>query len=122
MGFDVCAYYPNKGSAVSTKAVIDAAFAEAEQWLIANAGGCDEFISLGSLDCPQSIGHLERAIGREFKPSETGIWPAEEVRQLSKAATWSDPATVPEGERWAYWSARKFLEICVQHGLGIWTN
>jgi hypothetical protein len=122
LGFDADAYYPDEGSAVSTKAAIEAAFAEAERWLTQKAGGCDGFISLGSLDCLQSIRYLEQAIGREFKPSEGEIWPAAEVSQLSEVATWSDPATVPEDERWAYWSARKFLEVCVEHGLGIWTS
>ena len=122
MGFDVDAYCPDEGSAVSTKAAVRAAFAETEQWLTENAGGCDGFISLGSLDCGQSIRYLERAIGRTFEPSAGEIWPAEEVRQLSESASWPDPATVPEDERWAYWSARKFLEVCVQHGLGIWTS
>ena len=48
---------------MSPKEAIKAAFADAEHWLGANAGGCDGFISLGSLDCGQSIGYLERAIG-----------------------------------------------------------
>jgi hypothetical protein len=119
MGIDVVAYYPDS---VSTKEEIDAAFAEAEAWLLKNAGGCDGFIRLGSLDCSQSIGFLERAIRRTFEPSKGEIWAAKEVRQLSESANWPDLATVPDDERWAYWSARKFLEICVEHHLGIWTS
>jgi len=59
LGFDVDAYYPDEGSAVSPKVSIKAAFADAEHWLKANAGGYDGFISQGSLDCGQSIGCLE---------------------------------------------------------------
>ena len=121
MGFDVDAYYPDAGSEISSKETIEAAFAKAETWLLENVGGCDGFISLGSLDSGPSIAFLERAIGRKFKPSDPEIWPADEVRQLAKNAHWPGPESVPTDERWAYWSARKFLEVCVQHGLGIWT-
>ncbi len=121
MGFDVDAYYPHEGSAVSTKAVIEAAFAEAADWVERHGGGRDGFLSLGSLDCGQSHEFLSRAIGRRIDPS-IGIWLADEVRQLAAAAVWPDPDSIPADERWAYWSARKFLEVCVQHGLGIWTS
>ena len=121
LGFDVAAYYPDAGSAVATKDEIEAAFAEAKEWRQKKGGGYDGFIGLGSLDCGQSIMFLERAIGRTFEPTKAEIWLAEEVRQLFEAAVWPDPASVGEEERWAYWSARKFLEVCVKHGLGIWT-
>lgn len=121
LGFDVDAYYGDEGSEVSTKAAIEAAFAEAADWAQRHGGGCDGFLSLGSLDCVQSQELLSRAIGRTIAPS-IGIWPADEVRQLAAAAVWPDPNSIPADERWAYWSARKFLEVCVQHGLGIWTS
>ena len=120
MGFDVDAFNP--GGSASKDATLKAAFADAEDWLLRNAGGCDGFISLGSLDCSLSITYLEQAIGRKFEPSKGDIWPPEEVRALSNAAVWPDPATVRDDQRWAYWSARKFLEICVEHGLGLWTS
>lgn len=122
MGFDVDAYHLDEGSATSRPHAIRAAFGEAERWLIENAGGCDAFISLGSLDCSQSIQYLERAIGRTFEPSVGDIWSSEEVRRLSEAAVWPDAGSVPADERWAFWSARKFLEVCVRHGLGIRTS
>ena len=122
LGFDVDAFYADAGSEISTKATIKAAFAEAAEWVKKQAGGRDGFLSKGSLDCSHSIAFLQSAIGRKFEPSKGHIWSADEVRRLAETAQWADPATVPDDELWAYWSARKFLEVCVQHGLGIWTN
>jgi hypothetical protein len=84
-------------------------------------GGVDGFLDLGSLDCGDCISFLEKALGREGGPG-AGIWPPEEVRAMSKAADWPEPASIPSDVLWAYWSARKFLEVCVEHGLGIWFN
>lgn len=121
MGYDVDAYYPDEGGAVSTKATIEAAFAVAADWAERHGGGCDGFLSLGSLDCSRSREFLAHAIGRTIDPS-IGIWLAEEVRRLAAAAVWPDTDSLPPEERWAYWSARKFLDVCVRHGLGIWTS
>jgi len=121
MGYDIDAYYPDSGSQISSKDTINAAFLEAEKWLIQNECSYDGLISLGGLDCGMSKKYLQQAVGRTIDPS-IGILSAEEIRKLADAANWPEPESVPPDELWGYWSARKFLEVCVEHGLGLWTN
>lgn len=117
MGFDADAFVPD-GRCVTRDPDLSAAFAEAAEYVRRVAGGRDGFLHLGSLDCPDAIGYLVQALGRQGG-SEAGIWLPEEVQAMWDAAQWPDPASVPPELLWAYWSARKFMEVCVEQGLGI---
>jgi hypothetical protein len=118
MGFDACTFVPD-GRLVTEDPVLSAAFAETADYVGKVAGGRDGFLDMGSLDCPDAIGFMERALGRRGGP-EAGIWLPDELRAMCDAAQWPDPDSVPPDLRWAYWSARKFVEVCVEQGLGIW--
>lgn len=119
MGFDVDCYKPN--STFSQEA-IRAAFAEACESVRAICGTCDGFLELGSLDCSSSIDYLAQAFGQDYESMKEVFWLADEVRRRAATAVWPDPADVREEWRWSYWSARKFLEVCVRYELGIWTS
>src|SRR4051812_25949777 len=80
MGFDADAFVPD-GRSVRTDPVLSAAFAGAAEYVGKVAGGRDGFLELGSLDCPDSVGFMERGLGRCGGP-EAGIWPPDEVRAM----------------------------------------
>jgi hypothetical protein len=118
MGFDVDAFAPDH-RCVSRDPTLSAAFAAASEWVSGATGGVDGFLSLGSLDCGQAIDYLSRGLGRVCDPA-AGIWPPDDVQAMAAAAQWPAPESVPPDEMWAYWSARRFLDVCVEQGLGIW--
>jgi len=120
MGFDADAFVSD-GRCVTTDPGLLTAFTEAADIVGQLAGGRDGFLHMGSLDCSEAIAFMEQALGRRGGPG-AGIWSPEEVRLLWDAAKWPDPASVPADLLWAYWSARKFVEVCVEQGLGIWFN
>lgn len=119
MGYDVNAFAFD-GRRVGKDPILSAAFAEVTEAARGLGHGVDGFLKLGSLDCGASISFLEEALGRRCG---TGTEPlqAEELRALSDNARWPEPASIPTDLLWAYWSARKFLEACVEQGLGIWS-
>ena len=120
MGFDADAFVPD-GRCVTTDPVLSVAFAEAADKVGQLTGGRDGFLHMGSLDCGHAIGFMEQALGYRCGP-DAGIWSPEDVRRMWDAAQWPDPASVPADLLWAYWSARKFVEVCVDQSLGIWFN
>ncbi len=117
MGFDIDVWSPRGGDATTDPAVLNA-FAEADRQARTIAGGVDGFLHMGCLDCGDCQRYLFDALGRDGRPGE--IWPPEELLALSQTARWSDPESVPDDLRWAYWSARKFLDVCIGHDLGVW--
>jgi hypothetical protein len=118
MAYDADAFVPDGGYA-SQDPVLSAAFEEAEAYVRKVGGGVDGFLHMGSLDCHDAIGFMERAFGRCGGPG-AGIWLPDDVRAMAEDADWPDPQCVPPDVLWAYWSARKFVDVCVEHGLGIW--
>jgi hypothetical protein len=120
VGYDIDAYYGSEGSEISSVETIKAAFKEAHQWCMDNGYGCDLLLQLGSIDCGLSQQYFQEAIGRQIDPKTMGIWLPDEVRQLAAQARWPDPDSIPVANRGYYWTARKFLEVCVEHGLGVW--
>jgi hypothetical protein len=92
-------------------------FAAAAEEVRTLAGGVDGFLHFGSLDCSDCEWFLEQATGRD---AWSGIWLPEEVRNIAASAEWPDPVTIEPGSLWAYWSARRFLDLCAEYGLAIW--
>lgn len=78
-------------------------------------GSVDGFLSLGSLDCSDCCRMLEAATG-ESCYSDSG-WDIKKVKQLAANSDWGIPYS--EDQAWAYWSARKFLEVCAEGNLSI---
>lgn len=120
MGYDIDAFIGAVPLEV-WETTVAAAFEAAEGEARVLGGGVDLFLHMGSLDCGLSKHYFEEAVGRRFDDT-TQILPAAEFRKLAEKARWPDPADVPPGDLWGYWSARKFFDVCVAHGLGIWSN
>lgn len=119
MGYDVDAF-DFEGRSKSRDPELSAAFAAASVLVQSLGHGVDGFLSIGSLDCSASVSFLEEALGRKCGTGTGPILP-DELKALSASARWPEPATVPEDRLWAYWSARKFLDVCVEQGLGIFS-
>lgn len=120
MGYDIDAFIGDVPLEV-WETTVAVAFQAAEEEARTLGGGVDIFLSLGSLNCGQAKQFFEEAVGRHFDDT-TQILPAADFRRLAEQSRWPDPADVPLDELWAYWSARKFFEVCVAHGLGISSN
>lgn len=91
------------------------AFARALDEVRECAGSADGFLMIGGLDCSACGKMLESATGLSMYPKTP--WSADLVKAISKTANWKfwyDPE-----DAWAYWSARRFLEICGEFYLGI---
>lgn len=117
MGWDANAlrdgqYIDYAADAGELTAVFDAAAREVQRL----AGCVDHMLFHGGLDCSWTREFIEEAIGREA----VGIFSPEEVRAFVASAKWRDPAGLDENALCMYWSARKFLETCAEHGLGVW--
>ncbi len=49
-----------------------------------------------------------------------GIWMPPDVKRLAAAAVWPDEADLDPDVRWYHACARRFLDTCAAHNLGIW--
>lgn len=78
-------------------------------------GAVDGSLIRGGLDCSDCCKMLEEATGASCY-DEVG-WSPERVKQLNESADWRIP--FGKDDAWAYWSARKFLEVCAELKLSI---
>jgi hypothetical protein len=92
-----------------------AIFAAARARVLEQSPVIDGFLETGGLDVSTCAKMLEEATD-ESAYSDDG-WSAEGVKLLAASANWE--FEVDDDERWAYWSARVFLETCAAHGFGI---
>jgi hypothetical protein len=115
MGWDADAlrdgHYLMEGTDPDLFAVFEAAAREVQRLAVF----VDQRLFRGGLDCKSTRIYLEEAIGREVE----GIFSPEEVRHFATHARWRDPTTLGPNDLAYYWSARKFLETCAAHGLGV---
>lgn len=93
----------------------EAAFKNASDHVIKHAGTVDALLDCGSLDCSNCARMLQEATGKSCW-DEKG-WDETKVKILNKTAQWNFKI-YPE-DAWAYWSARKFLEVCSELNLSI---
>jgi hypothetical protein len=121
MGCDPTAFAMRDGEMIYADNIpeILAQFVAASEQVQRLAGSVDAFLAADcSLDCSACERHLARALGFQRIPRGKW-WPPEEVQSIASAAHWPDPATIPPDELLAYWSARRFFELCVRNHLGI---
>lgn len=93
----------------------DAAFKSAAKEVTQLAGTVDGYLETGGLDCSACCKMLQEATGDDCYDEEG--WSSERVKQLNERADWRIP--YGKDDAWAYWSARKFLELCAQFNLSI---
>lgn len=90
-------------------------FINAHGYVKRKTGGVDGFLSIGSLDVDDCALMLEKATGKSCW-DEKG-WSKKEVKEIYKKADWDFEYKI--NEAWAYWSAKKFLEVCAKSNLSI---
>lgn len=91
--------------------ILNAAFRQAAQEARRLGGGVDVLLEVGALHLRECAELLGQATGSD--PYDLRGWSPDEVQQ----ANWN--FHFPKGRRVAYWSARKFLETCAEHRLGV---
>lgn len=74
----------------------------------------DGLLRHGGLDVSTCGRMLEQATGESVYRDP---WPPEKVKELAAKANWDFP--IDEPERWAWHSAKAFLEHCAKLGRGI---
>lgn len=89
-------------------------FTKAWEFIVDKTGSCDGGFVSGYLDTSTCGKMLNRATGKGVYGDD---WSKEEVKQLYETANWN--FSYSEDEEWAYWSARKFLEVCANNDLSI---
>lgn len=94
---------------------INRLFKNAEAYVIRKSGRVDWYLRMGGLDCSACADMIEKATGRS--PYVKNGWGKDLVKAINKTANW-DFKYEPD-EAWAYWSAKKFLEICAKANLSI---
>lgn len=90
------------------------AFKDAMKFIQKKSGTADGGVQHGWLDCRICGEMLEKATGKSVWDDP---WSIDEVIETNKCAQWDFKYN--EGDSWAYWSARKFLETCAQLKLSI---
>ena len=91
-------------------------FKQASKEVKQKAGLVDGRLMFGGLDCSTCRRMLQQATDQNC--TEGVEWSAKQVKQISAAAKWD--FTFNAEDAWAYWSARKFLEVCAELGTGIY--
>ncbi|HNG68581.1 MAG TPA: hypothetical protein PLP63_06535 [Saprospiraceae bacterium] len=79
------------------------------------AGTADGSLIHGGLDCSNCADMIEKATLRSCYDSNG--WSAEEVKKINESADWNFEYN--QEDAWAYWSAKKFLELCAKNNLSI---
>lgn len=97
---------------------LDSQFEEAAKFVIEKTGSVDGYLRLGALDV-STCGHMLQEATGENCWSETP-WSPEFVKKMYREADWDFKIDAKDtDEKAAYWSARKFLEVCAKHDLSI---
>lgn len=90
---------------------LDAAFRQAAKDAQRMGGGADMLLEFGALHLRECADMLRQATGSD--PYAIKRWTPGEVQK----ANWNFDYW--KSRRVAYWSARKFLETCAEHHLGV---
>jgi len=90
-------------------------FKEAAKFVAQKTGSVDGGLACGVLNVSACAYMLEQATDKSCW-NEKG-WSVKEVKQMQQFANWDFEYDKNEG--WAYWSAKKFLEVCAAAKLSI---
>lgn len=90
-------------------------FKEASDFVKSLTGSVDGSLDHGVLDVSTCGEMLERGTGENCWTEDP--WDKETVKRLAMTANWNFEYDIADA--WAYWSAKKFLEICAEAGLSI---
>jgi len=94
---------------------LQAAFEQASAKVKELAGDVEWMLATGGLDVSTCGDLLYKATG--FSAWDEKGWSPRKVKKADDYAIWDFEA--PKDDLVSYWSARKFLEVCAELGLGI---
>jgi hypothetical protein len=103
------------------------AFDLASKRVIDKSGSVDGSLESGGLGMSSSAKMLETAslktgeciLGFFFHPYQEDKVSVDQVKVLAKNLNWDFEFDLSREERWAYWSAKEFINICAEQGLEI---
>jgi len=90
-------------------------FKNAEKKVHELADGADADLRDGGLNTSACAHEIEKALGAFVWDEED--WSPEKVKMLQSTAKWEEPMN--KDNLWAYYSAKVFIETCVENGFGI---
>jgi len=103
------------------------AFELASKRVIEKCGSVDGSLETGGLGLSTSARMLSLAseqtgegyLGFYFHPYQDDPVTPEQVKVLAELLIWNFEFTLPREEKWAFWSAREFINVCAELELGI---
>ena len=103
------------------------AFKSASKRVINNCNSADGGLAVGALGLSDSARMLEKAfektgednIGFFFHPYQDDYVTVEQVKVLADKLNWDFEFEISSEQRWAYWSAKEFINTCAELGLEI---
>lgn len=120
MGWDAISSasdYWIKSSTVISKKKMRKDFKDASQYVSDIAGWVDGGLECGVLGLSGSAYMLERLTGRTaWDPNP---WSPDFVKEMYDKITQHEVLDGDEDEKAAYWSVRKFMEICAKYNLSV---
>jgi hypothetical protein len=90
------------------------AFNNADKFVKSKTGTVDWYLHMAGLDCSSCAEMLQKATGRDCWGED---WKSEKIEKINESANWDFEYSTDEA--WAYWSAKKFLELCAKFKLSV---
>lgn len=112
MGWDASSDMYNYRKQEFVDKVIGLAFVNASKEVVKTAKFVDSGLAFGDLNCKDSRNMLKKAIPEHNFFEDLKVQDVIEMEE-----NWDFKYS--EEESWAYWSARKFIEVCKKHNLSI---
>ena len=85
------------------------AFKEAFEYVKSEAGQVDWYLDMAGLDCSACAEMLEKATGKDCWGDD---WKSNDIQSIYENSNWDFEFS--KEDAWAYWSAKKFLELCAK--------
>jgi len=114
MGWDAYAVVKIDDKSEIIDPVIRKDFKSIDTWVINKCGIADGLLISGGLDVDDCAYMIEKATGGSCWQES---WSKAKVKKLSDKANWN--FAYDDDNKWAYWSARRFLTLCAKHNLSI---
>jgi phage FluMu protein Com len=90
------------------------AFSKADEFVKKKAGSVDCYLFMAGLDCSACAKMLEEATGKSCYDDD---WEAKNIEKIYLKSNWN--FEYKQEDTWAYWSAKKFLELCSKFKLTV---
>ena len=116
MGWDASITKNNKSLRLEdVSPTIKQAFEQASDNVWKTAGAYDAGLNYYGLCTNKSASCLSKAM--DVSPYDEDGWSADKVKELYANSKWIVPES--KDDWWAFYSAKAFVEVCIEHDLGI---